>query len=270
MNRLAVCLGTLATACVACDSLPPGVYVEVEPATAHDAPTLPEGRSLPLIRPFDAEHEVDAEYENGLAELMPMAPVLGVPLVTAAYRAGYNTGLEEADTYQLFVDGEMRAVGCVEGFAAIHEYFSAEEAHVQEVCASQRRKTEPQGALFAEWRLKAARWAAAHLREERQIKSLMNIYVAGYNMGFLHEWEGVDQEAHVLKVVHDRCETVAAKIQPPLSQAQLTEASNRCVEGARAAKGKYGPELRCLPALREMTSEPGGQVSRAECWRRSL
>jgi hypothetical protein len=173
---------------------------------------------------------------------MPQAPILGVPLVTSSYRAGYVTGLDEADAYQSYVDAQMRAVGCSEGFAAIQEYLEpplTQARHVQAVCAYGGHKVEMRGSLFAERRLRQGRWAARHLGDSRQIETMLEAFEVGYDMGFRHAWEALDQPAHVERVVDLRCEAVVLKIQPPLSPAQQDTATSKCVERARAAKSKF-------------------------------
>ena len=63
----------------------------------------PEPASQPA-QPF--EHEGDVEYQNGLAALLSMAPLLGPKLITSAFRVGYRTGLQEAGHFQASVDGD--------------------------------------------------------------------------------------------------------------------------------------------------------------------
>jgi hypothetical protein len=241
--RVIAYLGTMALACTACEStLPAAADGSFSAATADGAAPAIRPPLVPYADSAGLAHEADAEYQSGLADLMSLAPILGVPLVTSSYRAGYVTGLDEGDAYQSFVDAEMRALGCAEGFAAIQDYLEpplTRAGHVQEVCSYAGHKVEPHGGLFAERRLRQARWAAGHLGESRQIETMLEAFEVGYDMGFRHAWEALDQPAHVERVVDLRCEAVALKIRPPLSPAQLDAATSKCVERARAAKTKF-------------------------------
>src|ERR1700678_557997 len=122
------------------------------------------------------------------------------------------------------------------------------------ICANKHPKAEIQGALFSEWRLKEAQWAGEHLQDPREIKALITVYVVGYNMGFAHQWEVLDQETHLEMVVGERCKQVVQNVQPPLSPPQVAAASDRCVTEARAMKEQLGHQLKCLLANGEMNA----------------
>jgi hypothetical protein len=115
-DKRLVLAGLLAVALAGCEAR----STEARPANAPsrtnaDAePTArPEPASLPL-QPY--EHEADTEYQNGLASMLEMSPVVGARIVTLIFRIGYATGLEEAANVQAYTDGQMSTLGCTTGF----------------------------------------------------------------------------------------------------------------------------------------------------------
>ena len=135
------------------------------------------------------------------------------------------------------------------------------------VCANNRPKTGPQGPLFSQWRLKQAQFAAEHFRDPREIDAVVMIYTVGYNMGFAHGWESVDQESHVEKVTADWCERIVQS-QDKLSAEQAAAASAKCREAGRRAREEHGPELKCmLVAKGQMNSDLSGLENKQGCTR---
>lgn len=254
----------LMVACSACQ----GSEAAPQTSLAQHAERPAEPASKPAAEPF--EHEADTEYQNGLASLMYAAPVLGSKLVTSAFRIGYLTGVQEARAYQYYTDGGTGAIGCSAGFVAIRDYFAppteADAARVKDLCDNKEPKAQLSGALFSQWRLKEAQWAGEHLEDPREIDILITIYTVGYNMGFAHQWETLDQETHVEKVVYERCEEVVEKIKPPLSAAQVAVASSKCRDEATDTRQKFGNRLKCLlTSPGEMNGDLSGEWSKAGC-----
>lgn len=245
------------------------------PSSPSPSPSVePRARAVPPPAEPAARftHEGDREYQNGLVKFMHMAPLFGddgVELVTSVFRVGYLTGLQEANEYQTFMDGKVSSLGCTYGFAAIREYFAqpsdAEVARTKDLCASKRPESGIQGPRFAASRLNAAQTFARRFRDPRQIEILTSVHVVGYNMGFAHEWEAVDQETHVEQIVNDRCSQVVQKIEPPLSPAQLEAAAAKCKSNARQSKAEFGHQLRCLLVGPDMNGDLSGLANKPGC-----
>ena len=253
-----VCLG-----CAGADANT-SVKNDATEASSHES-RPPQSNSDPATsEPF--EHESDTEYQNGLAAMMSMAPVLGAKLVTSAFRIGYVTGLEEAGAYQRFVDGQIGSLGCMRGFAAVADYAPPTEADVEKIegaCRNKEPEAKMQGARFSELRLKEAQWAGEHLSDPREVKALITIYSVGYNMGFAHKWETVDQEAHVERVAGEQCNVVVQHIQ--LSADQISAAASKCHNRARDVRDEYGHKLKCMLATKEMNGDLSGEAKKAGC-----
>jgi hypothetical protein len=262
MNPRTVCPALVTCLVLGCAGTEPRA-----PANDETATEQPRVKPTASSEPF--EHEGDTEYQNGLAEFMTMAPLLGRQLVTSVYQVGYLTGLQEARDFQAYMDGNVGGVGCLAGFRAVSGYFArpteAGVAKIADVCANKNPDTNHQGPLFSKWRMKEAQWAGEHFQDPREIKALITIYVVGYNMGFAHRWESIDQDAHVEEVFDHRCELVAQNVRPPLSTEQIAAASTQCRGEARAERQKFGPQMKCLLVGDEGNSDLSGLRTKPGC-----
>lgn len=240
-------------------------------STSPAAPPTVERRTRAGAPPTDVvtpfTHEGDAEYQNGLVSFTPMAPAFadGLGLIESVFSVGYLTGILEAKDYQFFLDGKVSALGCRYGLAAAQDTPPSEAELARSNCASDRPESGPQGPRFAASRLKAAQGFAKSFRDPREIEILILIHSVGYNMGFAHEWEAVDHEARVEKIVGDRCQDVVQKVQPPLSPTQLVASGAKCEVKARESKAEFGHQFRCLLVGPGMNSELSGLASKPGC-----
>lgn len=236
-------------------------------ATIRDEGAARRGAAAEPLPPF--EHEADTEYANGIASMMTFAPVMGAKLVTADFQLGYLAGLGEARSYQFYMNGMIGTNGCLKGFDAVMGYYAppteADIAKVKTICENKRPEAGPQGAQFSQGRMKEAQWAGEHFDDPREIKVLVTIYTVGYNMGFAHQWESVDQEANVEAVFKQECQLVVDHMKPPLPPDQLATASKACSTEAHLSREQFGPQLRCLLANKDMNGDLSGVANKFGC-----
>jgi hypothetical protein len=156
------------------------------------------------------------------------------------------------------------------GFVAVLEFLAPTDRpsteSVDKACNRLRfPEASIQGAIFSKWRLEEAKFGAEHMSDPREIKALITIYTVGYNMGFAHVWEAIDQDAHVEEVTYDPCFKVVAMVKPPLSPEKAAVIQSKCSEVARETRAKHGPVLKCLLASKEMNGELSGTANKFGC-----
>jgi len=216
----------------------------------------------------DFEHHT--EYQNGLAAMMFAASVFGLDVVTSNYKHGCATGLDEASMFQNYTDRSSWDLGCESSFAAIAGYFAplsdADLAGISERCSNRLPKNNgPQGALFSEERLKAAQRAGERFGDPTEINAYITIFTVGYNMGFAHRWESVNQEDALEKMTASGCEFVVQTSRPPLAPQQAGAAEGKCRDVARATRDEFGRKLRCLLVGSEGNSDLSGLQTKPGC-----
>jgi hypothetical protein len=159
--------------------------------------------------------------------------------------------------------------GCSAGFALTVGYYApptdADVEKVRQICANKRPETQMHGALFSKGRLEETQLVSEQFTDPREIDLLVTNWTIGYNMGFAHRWESVDQEANVEKVFLEHCEAVVDHLQPPLSPEHLATASQACSDAATGERQKFGPEVRCLLAHKDMNGELSGLATKPGC-----
>lgn len=218
------------------------------------------GNARPTSRPFD--HESDVEYQNGLAKVLEWSPALNGPkLITAVYTGGYQLGLLEAEDYQSFVDGMVSGLGCSYGFAALRGIAS----RADDLCPNSRAEARPQGRLYSKGRLLNAQLSAKTFQDSRQIEIIGAVYRIGYNMGFAHRWEAVDQATRVERLVKDRCMQVVQKHEAALSATESGDALSKCEVGAKESKAEFGGRFRCLLVGPRGDSDLSGLTTKPGC-----
>jgi hypothetical protein len=102
------------------------------------------------------------------------------------------------------------------------------------------------------------------------VKASLAIFETGYDYGFAHVWEGVNQVGHVHDQVASTCnmasliERIVAGVSTPLSEEKKSQVATKCAAMADEYANTTGMQANCL-----LANDAAFEVSKPECPRRT-
>jgi hypothetical protein len=150
--------------------------------------------------------------------------------------------LESAKSREAFLTAEIASLGCLNGLAAVREYYPlpsvAEEARLKETCRNKLSRVEPEADPFQVGLTKGTSWARQQLLTDAQdIAFAKNNYARGYEYPFLVMAQYVSGSADT--VARWSCEEVVRNGRPALSLTALETALDECAERARGVGPRF-------------------------------